>query len=428
MTKSVYPTLEHTAKFYQIELQKIYDFLAPLSGIWSEEVLNRFPTTLDAYPEQWLSAMSKLNFKEFWQIEVGTIPKELDESGLNTLFNQLEELEEIPQWNFNEESRNDYPIWALNYVTQKKQHEIENFALFVKQSLSHPEAKLKMVDIGGGKGHLARILALYHGHGVTTIDTNNELQELGAERLEKYPHPENAGSLKFLNHTFGEQTDNQKLDDQLFKEAQVTLGLHTCGPLSLEHMKTYQDHQHLYNFGCCYQKLNSETQINLSKFSKERTPLTIGKHALSLATRGHTKINFKDYQLKKQVKYYRAALHLWMEENTQHNTFITVGSAKPKDYHGSFGLYAQKKLAQFNIHEEVETLNDYYEREDIQKKLDLIFYANLIRWRFGRIIEKFILINRALWQVEQGHHAQLYQIFDSQISPRNSVIFIPSRG
>ena len=146
-----------------------------------------------------------------------------------------------------------------------------------------------------------------------------------------------------------------------------------------------------------------------------------------MATRGHTKINQKDYQLKKRVKLYRAALHLWMKENTKENTFITVGSAKPRDYFGSFGQYAAAKLEKFNLYETREKLDQFYEQSDIQEKLKTIFHANLIRWRFGRIIEKYILMDRALWQVEQGNHAQLYQVFSSELSPRNTVLYIPQK-
>ncbi len=427
-TDQVYPTLEHTAKFYQLELQKIYAFLSPLKGIWSDEVLNHYPETMESYPQAWIDAMGKLSFEQQWQVEMGQIPEVIQGTPLGQLFSTLTELEDIPSWNFDPvaHSPEDYPSWALNYVSEKKQHEITQLASLLEQTQEIGQS-LKMIDIGGGKGHLGRILALYHGHHVTTLDTNAELQCMGKERLERYPHPKDAGSLKFLNHTFGPQSESPQLDAQLFDEAQVTLGLHTCGPLALEHLQTYHPHQSLYNFGCCYQKLDSEQEVNLSQFSQRETPLDITKYALTLATRGHTKISLKDYELKKRVKLYRSALHLWMSENTKDNTFITVGSAKARDYYGSFGNYAQGKLEKFNLSgmANQEQLDRFYNKEETQKKLIDIFHANLIRWRFGRIIEKFILINRALAQVEKGHHAQLYQVFKAELSPRNTVLFIP---
>lgn len=430
-TDQVYRTLEHTAKFYQSELQKIYTFLVPLRGIWSAEVLNHYPSTLQAYPLQWLDAMGKLTFEQQWLVEMGQVPTKLQGFELGKLFNELSELEDLPHWGFHPKPHKpeDYPSWALNYVSEKKQHEVTHLASLLEQSLKKDQA-IKMIDIGGGKGHLGRILALYHGHEVTSLDTNAELQALGRQRLERYPHPENAGSLTFLNHTFGPSSAAPLLlDETLFEQAEVTLGLHTCGPLALEHLKTYRSHQNLYNFGCCYQKLDSTNEVNLSAFSKKETPLEITKHALTLATRGHTKISLKDYELKKRVKFYRAGLHLWMAENTQDNTFISVGSAKAREYFGNFGDYALGKLEKFNLYDSADCnqLNNFYESSEVQAKLNEIFLANLIRWRFGRIIEKFILINRALWQVEQGNHAKLFQVFDAELSPRNTVLFIPQK-
>ncbi len=426
MTQVFYLTLEDTAKFYQQELSKLYHFLEPLKGIWSVEVLGDYPTHLGNYPASWIDALDKIGSEGEWEIEIGNIPENLNCPNLSKLFQDLALMEDLPQWKFNPSPKQatDYPSWALNFVSEKKQHEIFQLSALLDQSLKK-KSSLKMVDIGGGKGHLARILALYHGHHLLTLDTNKELQVLGEQRRDAYPHPEGAGTLEFLNHTFGPHSESPELDAKIFKEAQVTLGLHTCGPLALEHIQTYQNHQSLYNFGCCYQKL-TEKEVGLSQYVKKSAPLEVGKYALTLASRGHTKITEKDYQLKRRVKLYRAALHLWMAENTKDNTFITVGSARPRDYFGSFGSYASSKLAKFNLCETPEVLDAFYERAETQEQIKKILLANLVRWRFGRIVEKFILLDRALAQVEQGKHAQLYQIFDAELSPRNTVLYIPS--
>jgi len=48
--------------------------------------------------------------------------------------------------------------------------------------------------------------------------------------------------------------------------------------------------------------------------------------------------------------------------------------------------------------------------------------ANLIRWQLGRILETYLILDRALWLEESGVECEVAQIFDEQISPRNLAI------
>lgn len=413
------PSLEKLYESLSSELESLYHFLKNYQLIWSEEVLNNYPLTLSQYNNDWLKIISHLTIDQEWQVDCGKSIDDLPSSDLKTLLLKLQMFEKVPRWQGTEKV--NYPSWAFFKVSGKKQHEIEK----VVQTL--PIFNLRpgdhFIDIGGGKGHLARILTLYHGLNGVTLDSNFEFQDLGVKRLHKYKKPQGHGQLEFILHTFGEESLISK-EAEYFKNIQLSLGLHTCGPLALHHLSKLRDDQSLLNFGCCYQKMDIKTDVILSHFAKKYAPLSFTKHALTLATRGHTSITFKEYLLKKKVKRMRAGLHFFMIENGIQSGFVTVGSAPPRLYNLSFSEYVVTKLkeigAQSFLNEcSISDIENFWEKDDTQNKINEVYRACLIRWRFGRVLEKFIIYDRALSCIEKGFPVEVYQFFDEKISPRN---------
>lgn len=409
------PALEELETHYRDGITQARTFLQEKPGLWHDEVLNNFPHTLESFPTAWLEQVAHLDDKCLWQLDCGLGIECLRPSELKESLLKLEILQRIPRWPKPLEA--NYPSWAIFKVSGKKLHEI-NHIVSVMPALGLKSGET-FVDIGGGKGHLPRILCLYHGYHGVTLDTNKHFQELGLARLKKYPAPQGSGELKFVHHTFGPESPQGKLlEDQLFNEAQASLGLHTCGPLSLHHLSKAQKKKALLNFPCCYNKLDPVKHTHISHFLKSN-PIPLSKHALTLASRGHTTISFDDYQLKKRVKLMRAAFHFYLQENHNIHQFITVGSAHPRDYRKDFDHYARLKMKQLELKAPTENLNSFFDRHDIQEKVHQVYHANIIRWRWGRLIEKLVVYDRALSLVEKGHPVEVYQFFDEKLSPRN---------
>ncbi len=409
-------TLEKRRNFIKEEILKLTQFLEPLRNIWAYEVLNTFPASQSAFKEEWFETLAKLTEKEELALENGESIDYWERSDLKALFQKLQDLEQLPQ--LETPPPPSYPSWALNKVSGKKQHEIECIVgLLDLLGLKKDDT---FIDIGGGKGHLSRILCLYHGLNGISLDTNQHFQDLGLARLKKYPAPKDAGQMTFKNFTFG---GDLKEERKLFKEAQGSFGLHTCGPLALHHLDKAREDHRILNFGCCYNKLTPD-QASTSQFFKEAKNNFFTKYALTLASRGHTTITLKDYQVKKLVKYKRAALHFFLQEKGHHKGFVTVGSAHPRDYKDSFSHYAIQKLEAMNIVVNASELDSFFKDPKLQTKLDFIYHANMIRWRFGRVLEKLIILDRTLSLLEKDFDAYCFEIFDSHLSPRNIGIIV----
>jgi hypothetical protein len=406
---------------------KLQTFLSSYESLWSKEIINDYPESMLSYPEEWIEQLSVFTDEKLWEMEnqrFAHLPSRLPKG--SELAQYFLELNYFCQWEKRpQEVEFDFPSWAFFKVSEKKQHEIKRILSTLTQIYEKEEIQ-HMIDIGGGVGHMARVAALYFGIPFHSLDTNQDFQDLGVKRLEKYPPPIGAASLSFHHLEFGSKKDYcEKKLKEIFTSNSFTVGLHTCGPLAIEHIKESLKYQTkgLINFGCCYNKLSPETDVNLSQFSKAHKKFSLNKYALTLATRAHCEERFEDYQNKKKVKNYRYALHLYLQEKglTQ---FVSVGSSPLSIYKLPFSQYAEKKLKSLGLDFSEKELESFYKKESIQKMIQRLFIANMIRCQLGRPLELFILIDRCLWIEEQGLQVSLLEYFEEKKSPRNLGILV----
>jgi hypothetical protein len=403
---------------YKDHFDKIHKFLNNYLRIWQDEVLNFYPDSLNHYNENWLQEIRALSEHDQWLIDCKNDSSPLNNGALKDFINEASHLTKLSSHTY--EEHKPLPDWAFKKVKSKKRHEILTLAATIEK-LNIDNDFSHIVDIGGGVGHLSRVLAHYFGHNCLSLDQNKEFQEIGKKRLNKYPIPETAGNVKFVNLTFGEKKDEHDLKEVFSKDA-LSLGLHTCGPLAVRHIQTNLRYntKALINFGCCYNKIESQEDVNLSQYSK-KAPLFLSKYALTLATRGHNDMNYEEFKLKKRVKYYRYALHLLLYKELNQKEFLTAGESNAKLYWQDFSIYAKNKLEVLNIDHNLtdQEIQAFYNREDIQKEISTMFHANIIRWQFGRVVEHYILTDRSLFLEEQGLKVKMEEVFNDQLSPRN---------
>lgn len=404
---------------FKSHFKKIHDFLTPYKSIWYMEVLNNYPQSLSAYPQQWFIELEKLTNKQLWQIDSRNYIDQLNNTEFSSFISEIKQLTQI------ERRKLDSPASinpsSFQKVKLKKRHEILKISealckLQSKNNFSH------IVDIGGGVGHLSRIIAHHFAINSICLDMNKDFQEIGKSRIEKMRLQPDVKKVEFVNIKFGIDKKHEELLAPIFSTEAFTIGLHTCGPLAIKHMQTNIKYQTkgLLNFGCCYNIMHPQNDVNISSFSKSNQ-LPLSQHALTLATRGHSKISYDEYQIKEKIKSYRYALFLFHYHELNIKEFIAVGESSVNSYKMSFSDYAILKLSQVEISHNYssESLNLFYEKEWVQKLVKKMFLADIIRWQFGRAIEQYILLDRAIYLEENNHTVEMKEFFDEEISPRN---------
>ncbi len=406
---------------FREQLSALALFLAPHTAIFNREIILSWPACLQTYPPSWAELLERLSKVERWKFDSQGDLAPLRGTELGTFMGKLERLEDYA----GVETPDDLnlPSWAFFRVGQKKRHEISKLAPCV-HSLCLKHKVGEVVDIGGGVGHLARILARYFGVPALSLDSNPELQQLGLQKLKHHPAPQDAKGVRFCCVHFEAKT---ALQMNFFDSQTASVGLHTCGDLAMEHLKAFDASESPFalNFACCYH-LSASPYCWHSLRARKLIPFHLESVALNLAARGHNHATFKDYQLKEKVKQYRYTLHFFLRERWGMEDFVPVGSALPRLYRGPFEDYALAKIKVLKLNPlpSRECLRKYFTDKDRQKKIRTLFHWNLVRWKFGRALESLILLDRCLWACEQGHKVTLRRFFRPEVSPRNLGILL----
>lgn len=406
---------------FKSHAERLAHFIDQYSPIWREEVMNEYPQTIADYPEEWLIYLANLRDSELFDFDCKRPLLKHAPASLAQFVKEIQELSKIGVGN-KTSSIPKLETWAYQGVKAKKRHEIERIMpiiqdFYKKTNFDHA------VDIGGGVGHLARVMAHYLGIKTYTIDQNNEFQKIGNERSKKYRKLSNAKELIFIHSAFKDQVADEAQFKSIFIPSAFLLGLHSCGALSNSIIKTSIEKKAigLLNFGCCYYRMNSENDFPLSVFYKMNSFKRINLFGLSLATRSHAEMKYSTYQTKKRVKYYRYALHLFLLEKFNNKYFTDVGECPIHVYDLPFSHYIGLKLEELKLKNiwSSKEFDDFFESDKIQSALKTMFLCNLIRWQIGRVLEIYILIDRCIYLEENGYNVSLKEYFDEVISPRN---------
>jgi hypothetical protein len=395
------------------------EFLQKYSPIWREEIMNGYPDTIKDYPVEWINILDSLSERELFDVDC----KRPLEKILGTSFadfmqtiKTLTVIDHIPD-------APEYPLeaWAFHGIKKKKRHEIQKIVPFLKR-VRDEKKFTNVVDIGGGVGHLSRVLSHYHQIPSISIDQNAEFQAIGMERLKKFRKLEGAQDVTFMNLTFGKAADKDELL-KVFHPHSLSLGLHTCGPLANILINATIDYKTmgLLNFGCCYFKMNPEKDFPLSQYYIQNKFPKFNLYGLTLATRAHAETTFEAYQTKERVKSYRYALHLFLMKHFNNKYFTSVGECHISTYWKPFHFYITDKLRELGIVHSFsdQYFDDYYNDPELQHELRVMYLCNIIRWQLGRALEVYLQIDRCLYLEEKGFEVELLQFFDESLSPRN---------
>jgi hypothetical protein len=147
----------------------------------------------------------------------------------------------------------------------------------------------------------------------------------------------------------------------------------------------------------------------------------MNKFALTLACRAHKKMDEKDYDLKLKVKLFRYAIHILLHDHYGIKEIVTLGNSSPKLYDESFGTYALEQLKRIKVvplHSESE-LNDFFHHKELQMLIQRMLAAGLIRNALGRVLELYLILDRAIYLEEEGYEVLVQEFFDEELSPRN---------
>lgn len=402
---------------FRKRLIEIRDFLQPYQNIWQNEIMLKYPDPLNGYPSSWIDELIQFSNKEdIMKIEKKEVFSLLKTPELLAYYRRIEELATLPEAETLPPMPEEHFTWL--YVTPKKTHEIRLLSPHVAK-LYQEKALKQVVDIGGGIGLLAQTLSNQFQLNVSSVDMDPILQETGKERNRK-----NAKDPSHLVQYHNLKVEEGGDFEKLLSSESLSLGLHTCGGLALDIIRTSAKRRAsgLINFGCCYHKLDNTPGLqNISEFAHQHGRVWLNKFALTLSCRAHKKLSEKDYDLKQKVKFYRYAFHILLHDKYGIQEEIFLGNSHARLYKESFGTYALEQFSRIPVplKHSKEELEDFFNDPELGLLIKKMIAAGTIRNALGRVLELYLLLDRAIYLEEQGYQVKLQTFFNEELSPRN---------
>ncbi|NTX59698.1 methyltransferase [Myxococcus sp. CA051A] len=401
---------------FQARLEALTHLLRPWSPLWSRSILQGWPESGAAYPEDWLAYARSLDEAGERRLDQGVLVG-VPPPSLGALLGALQELTALP-WH---EGIHPLTVAQTQGLSAKKTHELERvLALLAPRTRFIHHA----VDIGGGMGHLARLCARTFGWTFHSIDRDAALQDKGRRWLTRTNTPVR-DTLSFIQASV--EDGLQPRIDPLFSGLdRASIGLHTCGPLALTQLRKSQGAGFVLNIGCCYDKLEVPRDYPVSGFGGAH-PLPFTSHALALTTRGRHHKTEVEFARMKRVYAWRFAFDLLAKRHFPERGFVRAGDAPRALYDGPFAVYALDRLERLGLDPRMTDAELNAFEVSVRAETRELLLCHLLRDRFARALEVVLLLDRAILLEELGFQVELLQLFDRRLSPRNLAL-IASRS
>jgi hypothetical protein len=392
---------------------EVKHYLSSYQDIWQREVLEQSP--LPARLESWANELSDYNINQLLKLENDhELSKQHSEeltklvSTIKNLESKLDKVDKV----FFKGDKNKF-----RKVSDKKLHEMLTIEKIIDQSKLLPQ---NIIDFGGGVGHMCEYLSDKFKVDSLCFDRDEKLIKSGQQRIEKY-NKEVIDKVKFKHARI---EPNMSLS---VAQKSLLIGLHACGSLSNYLIDFYlmNKNNSFINFGCCYHKHQDEDIFNLSNLAKKEE-LVLSKHSQTLAAKCNSTITPKLYEQRVMVKKFRYAFHFLLEKHFNKSEFIALGNYSKTLYRDGFVKYAQFFLEQLNLELNPQQIEDFYMNESLHKKINFLLKAGILRGLFGRLIEIYIVLDRALYLEQAGCQVRVVEAFEKTLSPRNIAIISSS--
>jgi hypothetical protein len=397
------------SKYYEQFIQ-VSKFLTKYKEIHDVEFLKKYPSPYSDQISKWIYELRGWDFQKLANFETNPTPTEIKDNSFREFIQEIKNLTRLDSLNITE---THLPTELLKKLKPKKKHEIQTLKTFFDNQIKYKT----IIDIGGGAAHLSCALVHQSNKNSICVDFDEAIQASGKYKIKKWLAYLD-DQVEFVTSKFDENTI---LKNSFDPRDTTIVGLHSCGDLSssLLRFSIKEKIKSIVSFGCCYHKLNNS--YNLSSIAKSHG-INFTTNALHLANRSSAKVTKEDIERRFLVRKYRYTLHYYLYDHFNLH-FSAIGNTSKEDYQSEFSNYARK----YHKGNELDSVTDdelqiFFSCAETQEKVITNILADMIRLNLGRLIEVYLLLDRAIYLEESGRTAQLSECFDRILSPRNIML------
>jgi hypothetical protein len=304
------------------------------------------------------------------------------------------------------------PGWRR--ASLRKQEQVRAFVAAVR---AHPglAACTRIVDVGSGHGHLTRQLAAALGVPAVALERSPERVEVARRLSGENATDAAAVTVEHLNVDVLEHAP-------AFAAGDLAVGLHACGELGDALVqRAAAESLPLVLVGCCAQKRRQPAREPLTAVpGLAPSALELPREALGLANLlPQAEGVERPLADNLEARARRAALHeLLLGRGLEVQPGEEMRGLNRRQAHAPLASLAARALALRGLPAptaaELDTASQRGAlRHGRRRRLALP------RTVLGRVLEVYLLLDRAAWLEQAGHQVQVGTLFDTDVSPRN---------
>ena len=361
--------------------------------------------------EQYSQALS--DSRAFWDI-VAFEHTELPWESESTLARVLDDLRLLvdPVWAYESSKASEHPLpfWLIQGIKGRKLSQVQAFIDHV------PKHSTIVTEWCAGKGHLGRLLSFTQQRPVVSIEWQSALCAEGTELAQHHRLPQT-----FIQQDVLAKDGDDKIQ-QTLRRCQTAVALHACGDLHirlLEHATEAQIRDILVA-PCCYHLIRQGHYEPLSK-TAQQCDLRLSKNALRLAAQGLVTAGKRERELRQTELVWRLGYESWRQDHLNDPHYQPLNSVSKAIFSGSFKDFCQWAAAQHDINLSSCFDADYWLERGEQRFL-VTEAIEQVRLKFQPYLERWLLLDRAVFLQEQGYEVSLKSFCERELTPRNTLI------
>jgi len=278
----------------------------------------------------------------------------------------------------------------------------------------------RIVDVGAGSGHFARLSAAHFGRETLGLERDPERVARATSRALK---DSSAGQLVTAEFA---QVDAGREPLRLYP-GDLAIGLHACGELGDTLVRAVADSgADLALVSCCLQKINGPERAPLSHaaqgFSLKKD--TLGLSNLTSQAVG-VESSIEDTIRARETRY---GLRLLLRaRGLEFAPGAEMQGVNRRQAHAGLAAIAQRSLSVHALPAASDAEIVTFERE-ARVQFDAIRRLSLPRDMLARAIELSVILDRAARLEESGYAVRVATIFERAVTPRNVSLFASRDG
>lgn len=275
-----------------------------------------------------------------------------------------------------------------------------------------PENSFSLLEWCAGKSHLGRMMARARGCSAAAVEYNTELVQAGTQLA--------ARDGVALNFYCVDAMADRAAD--AVEKNQNAIALHACGNLHTRFLElcAHKRTATITLAPCCYQLMRDESHYLLSQLAK-MSGLSLQRDDLRTAVQGSVTISQLENRRRQRLQAWRLGFDLLQRDVRECDEYLHTPSLSVATLKQGFANFCRTLAAMRHI-ELPENIDFAHYEQAGEKRLIEVTALDLPRIAFRRVLELWLVLDRANFLYEQGYRVEVGIFCPRELTPRNIVI------